>query len=411
MSKNKGMTGVKLLVGLLCMLLIQPAFAAASLTADNAGTGNATNEDMIMGNTIVNSVSPTDYSTYLMAGGNTKFTVTFTNRGNETITSRPRVVAIPNGQNSINECWIEISPANATIAPGSVKNFVVEINVPQDAESGYYQGTIAFTDDLVPGSTQYVNSLQLGISVQAQSKIELQTSFLSDTLEAGKEYDYQIKIKNIATKVITIDPKLVNYNPGYPQAFGNDAIKIFAPSTIKAGEVTNMTIRVHVPENVTGSYNGYIDMKVDGKENDGSSPQLNLGFSIWQQPDVPYVKTFNTKTDAPITIEVSYTYDSNMGLRISPEKEEPSVVLGLTRNSSPVNMTITKLVESGSPSVGSFYPIWALENGNIYQDSYNNHVEIYKVPGAIGNWKLIILPKNTSNFGYSVTIGDNDSTK
>lgn len=411
MSKNKGMTAVTLLVGLLSMLLIQTAFAAVSVTADNACPGNTTNENTTVGNSIVNSVSPSDYSAYLLAGGNTKFTVTFTNKGNETLTSIPKVVATPNSQNNINECWIKISPANATISPGAAQNFVIEINVPRDVESGYYQGTIAFTDDLVPGSTQYVNSMQLGISVQAQSKIELQTTYLSDTLEAGKDYNYQIKIKNVATRDITIDPKLGDNNPGYLQAFDNDAIKISAPSTLKAGEITNMTIQVHVPENVTGSYNGYIDMNVNGKGNDGSSPQLSLGFNLWQRPAVPYVKTFNTATDAPITIEVSYMYDSSMGLRISPKKEGPSVELGLTCNSSPVNMTLVKLVESGSPTVGGFYPIWALENGNIYQDSFNNHVETYKVPGATGNWKLTILPKNTSNFGYSVTIGDSNSTK
>ena len=410
MSKKKERTAVKLLVVLLCMMLIPTAFAAGNVAADNACKGNVTN-DTPMGNPIMNSVSPSDYYTNLFAGGNTQFTVTFTNTGKKTINSIPGVVAMPDSPNNIDKCWIKISPANAAIAPGSKKDFVVEINIPQDVESGYYQGTIAFTDDLVPDSTQYVNSLQLGISVQAKQKIELQTNFISDTLEPGKVYDYQIKIKNVATKDITVDPKLNNYNAGYQQPFGNDAIKISAPSIIKAGEVANMTIQVNVPENATGSFDGYIDMRVNGKENDGSSPQLNLGFSVLQPPAVPYVKSFSTKTDAPITIEVSYSYDPNIGLRISPKKETPSVELGLTHNSSPINMTLAKIVESGSPSVGIAYPIWAIENGNIYQDNFNTHVETYKVPGATGNWKLTIFPKNITNFGYSVTIGDNDSTK
>ena len=168
-----------------------------------------------------------------------------------------------------------------------------------------------------------------------------------------------------------------------------------------------MTIRVHVPENATGFYNGNINMNVNGNENDGSSPQINLGFNVWQQPAVPYVKTFKTTTKDPITIDVSYQSNPDMGLRISPKYEVPSFKLKLTQNSHPVNMTLVKSVESGSPSVGSFYPTWAVVNGNIYQNTYEYHVETYRVHGAIGNWELSILPKNTNNFGYSITIGNN----
>src|SRR5664280_109068 len=456
MSESKGIKVASLFVGLLlCMVLMQTALAtenqnqftvnftntgnmnSSSLTisptitqtnlatgnviADNATTGNATNENTNTGNAIVgkttagnaavNSVSPSGYGTGLTAGSGTQLTVSFTNGGNETLNLTPKVVVTPNSQNNINESWITISPTNATVAPGSVQNFVVEINVPIGTESGDYQATIAFTDDLVPNSTQYINSTQLDVFVQAQPKIEIQASYISDNVEAGKEYEYQMKIKNVAAEEITIDPKLSNYNyySGYAQAFGNDAIEIFAPSNIKAGEVANITMRIHVPENVTGSYNGYIDMNINGKVNDGSSPQISLSFSVWQPPVVPYVKTFNTTTNAPITIEVSTSkYDSAMGLRISPIQEKPSFELGLACNSSPVNMTLVKSIESASPSVGSFSPIWAIENGNIYQNSGESYVETYTVPGAIGDWELTILPKSTNNFGYSITKGTNN---
>src|SRR5664280_797194 len=456
MSESKGIKVASLFVGLLlCMVLMQTALAtenqnqftvnftntgnmnSSSLTisptitqtelatgnviADNATTGNATNENTNTGNAIVgkttagnaavNSVSPSGYGTGLTAGSGTQLTVSFTNGGNETLNLTPKVVVTPNSQNNINESWITISPTNATVAPGSVQNFVVEINVPIGTESGDYQATIAFTDDLVPNSTQYINSTQLDVFVQAQPKIELQASYISDNVEAGKEYEYQMKIKNVAAEDITIDPKLSNYNyySGYAQAFGNDEIEIFAPSNIKAGEVANITMRIHVPENVTGSYNGYIDMNINGKVNDGSSPQISLSFSVWQPPVVPYVKTFNTTTNAPITIEVSTSkYDSAMGLRISPIQEKPSFELGLACNSSPVNMTLVKSIESASPSVGSFSPIWAIENGNIYQNSGESYVETYTVPGAIGDWELTILPKSTNNFGYSITKGTNN---
>jgi hypothetical protein len=426
MIKSKGIKAASQLAGLLlCMLLIQTAFAE-DLTVDNTTTGNSTIGNTTIGNATtgdtstgnatgnatVNSINPSGYSTSLLAGSSTQFAVSFTNGGNETLILTPKVVAMPNSQKNIDESWITILPTNATVAPGSVQNFTVDINIPTDTENGDYQAALAFTDDLVPNSPQYVNSMQLDVSVQAQPKIELQSSYLSDNLEAGREYVYKIDLKNIASKDITIDPKMNVYNPGYEQAFGNDAIEVSAPSTIKAGEVANMTVLVHVPENATGNFNGYIDMNVDGKANDGANPQMSLYFNVWQQPVVPYVKNFNTVTNAPIMIEVSTDmYNSDMGLRYSPKNEEPSFELGLAHNSSPVNLTFVKSVESGSVTIGGSYPHWAAENENSYQ-SYNEHyVETYVVPGAIGDWKLNILPKHTNNFGYSITVGDSNPTK
>lgn len=250
------------------------------------------------------------------------------------------------------------------------------------------------------------------VANETAKTIELQSTYLSDTIEAGKEYTYQIKIKNVASRDVTIDPKLTNTNLGYGQGFDNNAIEISAPSIIKAGEVTNMTMRVHVPENVTasGAYNGIIDMGVDGKINDGSTPQMSMYFAIGEEPTVPFAKTFKTTTADSITIEVSYSAYDFVRLRVSPKYEKPDVKLGLTHDSSCVNMTLVKSVNSGYVTA-NFDPIWAIENGNIYQDSANNYVETYKVPGAIGNWKLCILPKNVNSFTYSVTVGENNLAK
>jgi hypothetical protein len=44
-------------------------------------------------------------------------------------------------------------------------------------------------------------------------------------------------------------------------------------------------------------------------------------------------------------------------------------------------------------------------NQGSYQGGTTTFVETYTVPGAAGKWTLSILPKNTDNFGYSVTVG------
>lgn len=430
MSRSNGVKVISLLLGmLLCLALMQGACAKQEKPDKNGTFENETFENVtysepeeIGGNYTVHTIDPSSYSVYLTAGNSKTFTVSFTNEGNETLNVTPKLVDTPYNNDKLNESWITISPASIEINPGMEQDFEVEVDVPEDEERGYYQTYIVFTDDSEPSvegytDPRYVNKMDLYVSVQARPKLELQSSSISDTLEAGKEYEYMIKMKNVADKDITIDPEVTEYDGVYyglnygsgNSAFSDDLIEISAPSTIKAGEIANMTIRVPVPENATGTYNGYIEMNVDGKENDGSAPQINLYFTIRKQPAVPFVKTFSTTTTDPIKIEISTdTYSSDMGLRISPKKEEPSFELCLKCNSNPVNMTLEKIIQSGNVYTGGYYPVWAMDDSKIYQNSGTRYTETYTIPGAIGDWELIIIPKNTEYFGYSITFGDSE---
>ncbi|MGA9190073.1 MAG: hypothetical protein WB014_16240 [Methanosarcina sp.] len=432
MNKNTKVKVIPRLLGMLiCLTLIQAACAQTDGSDENLIFGNVTyengtyenvsleiNENVTDGNVTgenvtVHTINPTYHSTYLMSGNSEKFTVSFKNEGNETLVITPRVVSIPNSGNEIPESWITISPTNTTVEPGALQEFIVEVNIPRDAESAYYQTAIVFTDDLLPDSTEYVNSMRLDISVQASPKIELQAGYLSDTVDAGKEYVYKIKIKNVADENVTIDPKVTRYT--YDSSFNtfnlsDDAIVISAPSVINTGEITSMTIRVPVPENATGSYSGYIEMNVDGKANDVYGSQIGLNFRVMQQPTVPYVKTFNTTSNAPMTIEVSTDiYDPTMGLRISPKIEKPSFNLKLKYNSRFVRISPTKITQSSNVNTeGYYFPAWAMDNNTIYQDTNNHYAETYSVTGATGKWELYIMPKNTESFGYSITSENQD---
>jgi len=71
----------------------------------------------------------------------------------------------------------------------------------------------------------------------------------TDTLDAGTENTYKVKIKNVASRDLTINPNLSTYSTyyysgDYKQAFDNNAIEISAPSVIKAGEIANITLKV-----------------------------------------------------------------------------------------------------------------------------------------------------------------------
>ena len=460
MNQNKGMKAISQFVGLLlCMVLIQSAFAAENQnqftmnfinnsTSENATIEgpigeNATIEDPIIEDTVPNFIDPSYYHTYLTAGYNTEFTVSFTNNGYENLVLTPKVIATTE-MNSLNESWITIFPANATVAPGSIQYFTIEENIPWDAASGYYTNKIAFTDDIVPYTegylvqgkypvqgigddivpytegyytdTEYVNQMYIYTYVYGQPKIELQSSYISDIVDAGTENEYKIKIKNVAPRDLTINPTLSTSNEYYAdhkQEFGDDAIEIFAPSTIKAGEIANLTIRVNVPENVTGTYNRYIDMNVNGRANDESVPKLSLRFDVWKPP-APFVKTFYTTTDAPITIEVSGNmYSSETGFRVSQKKDKPPFELVLTCNSIPVNMTFEESAESGGADIENYYyyPTWADENERTYRNINDHYIATYKAPGAIGEWQLTILPKGARNFQYLIKIKESNLEK
>ena len=337
----------------------------------------------------------------------------------------------------MSENWITIFPANATVAPGSVQNFVVEVAIPRETESGDYRATIAFTDDLVPNTTEYVNSMQIDVSVQALSKLHLDTQYLSDTIDAGKEYEYKISMKNVASEDVTIDPKILkynnNYDPNYEPAFNSNAIEISAPSIVKAGGIANMTIRVKVPANATGRYYGTIGMYVNGEITPiygNNNPQLTLDFNVVKQSPVPYVKTFKTENSDPITIEISTDTSDNPWLQ-SPKKEDPSFELELTHNRTPVNMTLVKSIESNSIGIGGYNPSTAsifgglmsffggystamggsIDNSKVYQNYIKHYAKTYAIPGAAGDWELKILPKNTQAFGCSITVGDSNYSK
>jgi len=437
MDKNKRIKQMPQFIGLfLCIVLIQTACATEDqLTADiidnssflNETFENSTIENVTIENPIENVTSnfidPSYYYTYVTAGYSTEFTVSFTNNGNENLVITPKVIGIPETR-SLNESWITISPANATVAPGSVEYFTIEENIPWDEVEGYNVNKIVFTDDIAPYSgyyddVEYVDQMYLYTYVYASPKIELQTSYISDTVDAGTENVYRIKIKNVAPRDLTLNPILSTYSDYYyysidsKQAFGDDAIKIDAPSTLKSGEIANMTITVNVPENASGVYSKSIDMNVNGKVNDNSVPRLNLQFNVWKAP-APFVKTFYTSTEDPITIEVSgdmYSYER--GYRISQKKDKPPFELGLTCNSIPVNMNFEESGESGGADIQNdyyyyYYPSWANEYETNYYNVRDHYAATYKVPGAVGEWQLSILPKGARNFQYSIKIKENN---
>jgi archaellum component FlaF (FlaF/FlaG flagellin family) len=411
MSKSTLLRAASLFLGiLLCLVSVPAAFAQTGDVGESVAEPAYTS---VSNKTIIHEINPSYYDLYLQQGESSSFTVNFKNNGKKALDVEPRLVSVPESYYDFDESWIAISPANVTVDSGAEQEFTIEVSIPEDADGENYQTYIAFADDIMLDPEeyypQYVNVMYLSVMVPVYQKIELQTCYIYDTVEAGEEYEYTTKIKNVAARNITIDPEVTGYDYSFDESGLEDAIEISAPSVLAPGEIADMVIRVPVPENATGSYSGYVEMNVDGKENYGYDPQIDLNFIVRQQPSVPYVKTFETRTADPITIEVStYAYGSDSWLRSPPKNEVPSFELNLKYDSSPVDMTLVKITQSGSISVGwNNFPVWSNDDA-IYQNNDRYYTETYTIPGAIGDWELTILPKNTENFEYSITFGDSE---
>ena len=413
MSKSTLLRAGALFLGvLLCLVSVPAAFAQS----EDEGVGNQTVYTPVPDELVIHEINPSYYDLYLQQGESSSFNVSFKNNGRKALDVEPKIVDVH--YSNLDENWITISPASTTVNPGAEQEFTIEINVPEDANGGNFETYIAFTDDVVStpetdAYSQYVNTIHLSVTVPIYPKIELQTSYVSDTVEAGKEYEYTIKIKNIAAKNITINPEVTRNIDVYSvDTFGldDDAIEISAPSTLTPGQIADMVISVPVPGNATGTYYGVIEMNIDGQQNNGYDPQIYLDFRVKHQPSVPYVKTFKTSTTDLITIEVSTSaYGSDVWLRSPPKDEDPSFELNLKFDSSPVDMTLVKTTKRDNLYLGwDNFPVWSNDESTGYQSNDRYYTETYTIPGAMGDWELTILPKNMDNFAYSITIGDSE---
>jgi len=219
-------------------------------------------------------ISPRFGNLRLQPGESKEITVTIKNKETTVVNVTPNVVIPPYSQNTLEKEWVAVTPGNAGIPAGESQKFTIKISVPEDATAGFYNAQIAFTDEVIPAPypqpvPAYVNSFSLSLNIWTPPKIQIMTPYIRDLLEAGKEYDYEINLKNIGDKPISISPKVGTNNnyvvpyPMTPQAFTDDAINITSPQSVPAGTTETVKIHVKVPADARGSYNGWIDLGID----------------------------------------------------------------------------------------------------------------------------------------------------
>ncbi|MEA1943940.1 MAG: hypothetical protein U9N07_01145 [Euryarchaeota archaeon] len=369
-------------------------------------------------------INPRHYGMDLMPGESDEITVTVKNTNNETISVTPIVKDQPYSDYILDEAWVTITPVSAELGHDSEEEFTIEIEIPDDADRGHYGVQIAFTDDVMQTPypmpyPNYINTFDLNVNVWKPPVIQMQPSYIHDRVESGREYDYQVHLKNTGDEDIEIDPELKRERwyryETMGQAFEDDAIAITAPSVVPAGGTATVNVRLVVPIGAKGEYHSGLDLGIDDpsiEEWDREMVQLN--FEVWTQPTDPFVKTFTAEIAAPITIEITsnqYRYDM-CGGGSSEDDEEPSFDVTLKGPSGDeVTLNRTMAAYHGSVNLGGSKcaPPWEMDSSGMYDESRTSYIERYTADGAVGDWKLNILPHYAERFEYTITIGDADS--
>jgi len=361
----------------------------------------------------------------LQPGESREIKVTVSNRGEETASIDPAMVIQPYTENYLKDEWVTVTPQNFELAPDSKQQFVVKISIPEDADLGYYYASMVFGEFDAKNYTTYPvygGSLEMSVDVWTTPSVQIETTYLYDRVEAGGSYDYQVNITNVGKEDMAMDPEVLVNGIYYAEAVSSirydaaaynvmideSAITVDAPSILKAGETITVKVHLDVPENATGSFSGTIDLDIDDPALRDWEGQVQLYFIVWEQPSEPFIKEFTTYTNGTMRIEISTSvYNSGIYGGSTSDSLSPSFEVSMNQEGRKVNMKLVRSTTSGSVSYGSNH-VQPLISSDDYQSTGTVYAEVYEVSGAPGKWTLSILPLDTDNFEYSITIGDQE---
>lgn len=417
MNKYAGIAAVMLLVG---MFAVVEAGSASGQGKDIArkmiSAPSVPVREMQALNFTKLEISPR-YGNFRMQPGESKeMNVTIKNKDSKAVNVRANIVTMP-GDYIMDSAWITVTPDSAEIPVGESVKFTISVSVPEDATTGYYGAQIAFTDEEMPTPypqpfPSYIHAFQLSVDVWSSPKIQILTPYISDQIEAGKDYDFEIILKNTGDNAVGINPKIgsdVYYSGPYgttPPASMEDAITITAPASIQAGSSGIVKIHIKVPSNAKGYYNGYIDLGIDDPSVREWEGRVSLNFNIWNQPTESFVRSFNLTKAAPIAVEISSSYYGSPSGQVTAQRE-PSFEIMLEDPAGVITrLNLTRRVIKGSVNLGGDIMISDMNSKGMYQENGVQYIETYTANGRPGSWKLRILPGNTGGFEYAITIGE-----
>ncbi len=354
-------------------------------------------------------IEPRFKSIRLKAGESVDFEVTLKNPNDKDVLIKPKVISNPLSGNAIPPSWISFDKTEFTLKAKESAKVRVSVSVPKDAEKGFYYCTIAFTDDkILPpspyGQPIYVNSLRLSVNVYIPPSVTITPRFISDFVEAGKTYEYKIRIKNNADRSFSLKPEFVE--PQYVFV-GNylkkEDVTIISPSTIPPNSVATVTVRVRIPENAQGILRGTVKLNINDPGLNEWMQRVELSLNVFRVPTEPFVKTVKIQNASELVVKVSTNplsgfipipYWRGKGGDIEVKIVSPSGVVKVR----------PKVIEKIVVTTGYSSPPWE-ETEGIYKVVSQSKTLIYdvKYPES-GVWRIEVLPKSCMGFEMEVTI-------
>ena len=347
-------------------------------------------------------------------GDSANFTVKIKNPTDRDVLITPKVVISPYSENAINSSWISFDKQKFTLKAKKEAEINVTVKVPENVEKGYYFCSIAFTNDTFPVTTpygipRYVNVLHLSVNVWIPPSVRIGPRYISDVVQAGKSYEYTVRIVNTANRSFTLHPELTSqeYPSIYTTPLSKNSVKIEAPSTIPPHSEVNVKIKVNVPKTAKGFLNGIINLNINDPGLDKWSQQVTLNLRVFTQPAKPFVKLIRVDNASELTIKVS-TGINSMGMEVplpyetgNFKQSRANVSVNIVSPSGAVKVK-PKTIERLVVTTGGISPPWE-ETGGIYKVVAVSKTEIFSIKNPEnGVWKLEITPENC--FGFSVEV-------
>ena len=353
-------------------------------------------------------ISPNFKHLRLKPGEYKSFTVKIKNPTDKDVLINPKVVVDPYAGNAIDESWISFDKSEFTLKAKQEAKINITVKVPKDAEKGNYYCEIAFTNETVTtpyGMPKYVNSIHFSVEVQIPSSVRITPRYISDVVEAGKTYEYTIKIKNTANKTFHLNPEFAE--PEYIgdfESLNKDNVRIEAPSTIPPNSEVEVRVNISVPATAKGSLRGTLILNIDDPGLDEWRQRVEINLNVFTKPTEPFVKTVEIENASKLTIKISSDF---MGIPFS-------IIVGskgYTKGDFDVKIVSPHGVINAKPKTieklivttgGKYLPPWEGAEGT-YKVVGMSKTKIYTIENPEnGIWKIEVMPKNC--FGFSIEV-------
>lgn len=367
------------------------------------------------------------YMNFVVEPGEKKeMTVTVRNRDTKSVHVQPMIRQQPyGGPYGAESSWFMITPASADIPAGESAKFTVTTTVPEGTVRGSYSSMLIITDEAYPTPypqpyPNYIHTLGLSVSVASSPVILISTPYISDQLESGGEYRYTIDVKNKGKTPLALNARIgdesyPSYGPYGPQAPPLDAksFTVSGPFNLPPGQNGTITLKVNVPRNASGYFNGNVDLGIDDPAIRMEENRIQLNFQIWKQPGGGFSKKFLVTSQEPISLELSSAMPMMMpvteaGTPRDMPRREPSFDATLTGPDGNANLVLVEKVIKGSVNLGGDPMLANGDRPGQYQETGTQYIFTYSAQGKPGEWTLAVMPRNTQSFEYKISQGGNN---